>query len=835
MLKKFKLPRFNLLLPLFFTWALFAQNQPPVVTGSGNQAYCPLSQIPIVTSFNIADPDDSQTEALYIQISSGYVQGQDVLLLVGSHPTITATWSSQQGSLVLSGVGGALVDYSDLIAAAHDVVFQSSSASVSGIKTFSLTLGEANYLPSTGHYYYYVPALGISWTDAFNAANSSNYYGLQGYLATILSDDEAQLCGEQTSGTGWIGGSDSETEGVWKWMNGPELGTVFWNGGINGSTPNYAFWNSGEPNNQGDEDYAHITAPGVGISGSWNDLPVNGSTGDYEPKGYVVEYGGMPGDPILQISTSTSIYVSEILSTQADSSCGPSSLTLQATANSTDVLWFANPSGGTPIGSGASFNTPVLNTTTPYYVLASENGCLEGARTEVVATINPLPQINTSIDFKNCDEDGTPDGLTVFNLHEAEEYIALDNPANYAFVYYESLANAQSETSPITNASQYINSVSPLYARVTTSAGCYGICIINLQVSTTSFPPGYLQELTSCDLDENSDGFFAFDLTATSQEFIDQFPTGQNLSVHYYNTLEDAQLETNEITNLSNYTNNTPFQELLYVRVESDDNGGCFGIGPHLKLAVQPRPNFEVYPPDDYCTDGDPVLLEVFNADPNLTYEWTNPTGDAIGNSESVYVTSGGDYTVVASSPEGCESFPVTVTVSESSIANIDMEDVQIHEFSSNNTITINNDGNNLGIGDYEFALDNEVSFQDTPFFAYVQPGVHVIYVRDKNGCGTAMLEVYVMGFPKFFSPNGDTVNDFWNIQGFNQADYQLSSVRIYDRYGKLLKQISPSGTGWDGTYNGELMPTSDYWFVATIIKLNGDFRSVRGHFALIR
>ncbi|MCB0434362.1 MAG: hypothetical protein KDD18_15720, partial [Mangrovimonas sp.] len=121
---------------------------------------------------------------------------------------------------------------------------------------------------------------------------------------------------------------------------------------------------------------------------------------------------------------------------------------------------------------------------------------------------------------------------------------------------------------------------------------------------------------------------------------------------------------------------------------------------------------------------------------------------------ESVYVTSGGDYTVVASSPEGCESFPVTVTVSESSIANIDMEDVQIHEFSSNNTITINNDGNNLGIGDYEFALDNEVSFQDTPFFAYVQPGVHVIYVRDKNGCGTAMLEVYVMGFPKFFSPN---------------------------------------------------------------------------------
>lgn len=826
--------RLNFLLLLFSTW-VFAQNQPPVVTGSGNQAYCPLSQIPIVTSFNIVDPDDTTAEAVYIQISSGYEIGQDLLTLTGSHPSIVTSWDNQQGKLILSGVGGVEVSYQELTAAVYDVVFQSSSPTVTGEKFFSLTLGEANYLPSTGHYYQYIPSSGISWSAAFTAANNSNYYGLQGYLATILSQEEADLCGEQAASTGWIGGSDEETEGVWKWMNGPELGTVFWNGLSNGSTPNYANWNTGEPNNLGDEDYAHITDCGSCIEGTWNDLPNEGGGGEYFPQGYVVEYGGMPGDPVLQISASTSIFVPEILNTQPDMGCGPSSLTLTATSNSSEILWFTNPTGGTPVGTGASFTTPVLNTTTPYYVLASENGCLEGNRIEVIAQINPLPQTNSGINFKNCDEDGTPDGLTAFNLHETEEYVAMDSPGNYSFVYYESLANAQSETSPITDASNYINTTSPIYVRVETLAGCHAISTINLQVSTTSFPPNYLQELNACDDDVTSDGFFTFDLTTASQQFIDQFPTGQNLSVHYYHTLEDAQLEANEIANLTDYTNSTANQETLFVRVESDDNGDCFGIGPHLRLTVYPRPYFEVYPPEDYCTGGDPVLLEVFNADANLSYEWTNNVGDVVGTSGSVYVNSGGNYTVVATSLGGCESFPVSVAVAESSIASLDSEDLIITDFSSNNTITIITDNNNLGLGDYEFALDSEASYQDLPYFDYVQPGMHVIYVRDKNGCGTASLEVYVMGFPKYFSPNGDTFNDFWNIKGFNQADYQLSNIRIYDRYGKLLKEISPSGIGWDGAYNGELLPTSDYWFVATIIKLNGDFRSVRGHFALIR
>ena len=377
---------------------------PPMIKAQGDQIYCPQNNLNIVTGITIThDVAEVGTQAVYIQISSGYSNGFDKLELSNPalHPSIITSWDVAAGKLKLSSPTGVDVLYSDLESAIKDVVFSNSSATASGTKTFSITIGQANYLPSTGHFYQFISNVGITWTQAKAAAENSIYYGLQGYLATISADDEAKLSGEQASGAGWIGGSDAETENVWKWVTGPEglanngAGTIFWNGLFNGITPNFAFWNSNEPNQSGDEDYAHITAPGVGIPGSWNDLPNTGSLNpgdDYQPKGYIVEYGGMPGESPLEIAASTQITIPEATITPPKPICDFGIITLSATSNTGTINWYDAAIGGTLLGTGNTYTTPTINTTTTYY---ADAGC-EINRKKVVATINKTPDTPTA-------------------------------------------------------------------------------------------------------------------------------------------------------------------------------------------------------------------------------------------------------------------------------------------------------------------------------------------------------------------------------------------------------------------------------------------------------
>ncbi|WP_269221761.1 T9SS type B sorting domain-containing protein [Flavobacterium sp. IMCC34518] len=390
----------------------FLANVAPIVTATDNQTYCPLTSVNIATTINIVDPDDTTTDAIYIQISSGYINGQDQLIFNNAllHPKVTSSWNSSEGKLTLKSPSGIPVTYVDFISAIKDVQFSNSSPSPTGTRNFSISIGQANYLPRNGHYYEYVPGLGITWTSAKTAADTKTYYGLKGYLATLTAADESQLAGKQAPGAGWIGGSDAETEGVWKWVTGPEAGTIFWNGTSSGSSPNFAFWNSNEPNQLGDEDYAHITAPGVGITGSWNDLSNIGDTnGDYQPKGYIVEYGGTAGDPILQLSASTTLTIASITSTTPNHRCDSGTITLQATASAGIINWYDASIGGTYLGNGTSFITPSINTTTSYYVETSTTSC-SSIRTAVEAKIINTPVIlTTNSPVPNC-------GPGVFNL-----------------------------------------------------------------------------------------------------------------------------------------------------------------------------------------------------------------------------------------------------------------------------------------------------------------------------------------------------------------------------------------------------------------------------------
>ena len=210
----------------------------------------------------------------------------------------------------------------------------------------------------------------------------------------------------------------------------------------------------------------------------------------------------------------------------------------------------------------------------------------------------------------------------------------------------------------------------------------------------------------------------------------------------------------------------------------------------------------------------------------NYTYQWTFNSQPILGaTGDNLTVNTAGNYTVTTTNSTSC-SRTRTITVVASDSAKI--TNVAIVDLAAENSITVSVTGS----GDYVYSLD-ELSgpYQYETVFTPVKAGIHTVYVKDLNGCGISSKEVAVLGIPTFFTPNGDGYNDFWNIKGVNVNFNYKTIIYIFDRYGKLLKELAPSSEGWDGTYTSQALPADDYWYS---IQLE-DGRSFKGHFALKR
>ncbi len=169
-------------------------------------------------------------------------------------------------------------------------------------------------------------------------------------------------------------------------------------------------------------------------------------------------------------------------------------------------------------------------------------------------------------------------------------------------------------------------------------------------------------------------------------------------------------------------------------------------------------------------------------------------------------------------------------TVVSSSIATID--NIIIDEFADLFEVTVIVSGS----GDYEFSLnDRDAPYRDDNTFSGLGEGDYVIYVRDKNGCGIAerpfVLAYPPTGFPTYFSPNDDGINDYWNYVPPREDPLELTKVFVYDRFGKLLAQFTADSIGWDGRFAGEMMPSSGYWYRA----IDADNKVYSGYFTLVR
>lgn len=327
-----------------------------------------------------------------------------------------------------------------------------------------------------------------------------------------------------------------------------------------------------------------------------------------------------------------------------------------------------------------------------------------------------------------------------------------------------------------------------------------------------------------------------FDLGTQDRQVLDgQNPA--NFRVGYYLSEEAAGLGENPLPTL--YRNQSNPQE-IWARVDNIDTSQsiCFAIAP-ITLQVNPLPAFNLEPQYNICFDrnGTEVIdLAIINtglSDTDYTFEWSyNGTliPDEIRSSLLPY--QGGTYTVTVtdistSALTSCE-FTQSTEVIESSPPSLVLS-LTTRAFAGSHEI----EAVATGMGEYEYNIDNG-PWQDSGTFINVSIGTHTITARDKNGCGLVSKSIKVIDYPLFFTPNGDGRNETWNIVGLNNQP--SAKIYIFDRYGKLLKQLSPSGNGWDGTFNGQLMPSSDYWFVVEFQEpTTGKPQEFRAHFTLKR
>lgn len=484
--------------------------------------------------------------------------------------------------------------------------------------------------------------------------------------------------------------------------------------------------------------------------------------------------------------------------------CQGESLVLDASNPSAiGYQWYNN---NTPI-TGAT-NATYTVTAPGTYSVAAQLSATCFSRGEIkVEYAAALPSGNYTL--LQCDEDN--DNFTNFNLTLAKELITGNN-SNLSVSYFSSLNGAETNTSPIQNPQNYTNTETgqTIYARITNQYGCYSIANIDLAISNNNVtPPTPLEE---CDTDGNDDGFFTFDLTSKSNEILTGLPSG--MQVRYYTSYSSALTTINAITNPQAFINTAPGSQTIYARIIN--GADCYDIVP-LQLTVYSfgtsLNNEIVY----LCGSGNITL----NAGTGFSsYKWNT---DPVQSSQSITVSQPGNYTVTVTNSEGCEgSKTFTVTTSGSAVS----ATIAVNDFAGNqNSITIQAQGP----GNYEYSLNGSI-YQDNPVFEGLIPGIYTIYIKDKNGCPGIYTEtVYVMDYPKFFTPNGDGINDTWTIPYL--AFQPDAIIYIFDRYGKLITSFSGNHSGWDGTFKGRMLPSTDYWFV---LKLS-EGKTIKGHFSMVR
>jgi gliding motility-associated-like protein len=439
------------------------------------------------------------------------------------------------------------------------------------------------------------------------------------------------------------------------------------------------------------------------------------------------------------------------------------------------------------------------------------------------------PEANPINDQLICDDDG--DGfwaldLTAFN----DEVLGGQDPSKFTISYYDSQDAADTGNEPLSSPYTNTEASKTIVARIESAGNqeCYDTTDFLFEVYDTPIA-NPVPDPFVCDDDD--DAFWFFNLTNLNETVLGtQDP--DVYKVTYYDNLDDANQGINPLPSIYIKFNN--YQE-VFARVDNDNSPGniCYAITGFTLNVLSPVLVLD----DSYIlcrnTNGTevigPPLLDTGLSELSYSFEWELEEELIVGaNGASYPADEEGTYTVhVIHNATGCQiedsteviySSPPVLTASVTSMAFADLHIIEaIAE----------------GDGIYEFSLDNG-PWQDGGTFENVTWGPHIVTARDINGCGLDSTEVMVIDYPYYFTPNADGYNDSWNVIGMDAQ--QDANIYIFDRYGKLLKNMIPTDLGWNGTYNGKKLPSSDYWFLIEYDEPNDGLRKqFRGHFTLKR
>lgn len=496
-----------------------AQAATTVSASSGTATYTENDDMYIDSGLTITGSESTYSSAK-VYIGDGYVSGQDYLRYDTTNG-ISGSFDTSTGVLTLTSAATTPAAYQ---AAFRNVRYENTNEepNTADRKITFVLGGNTLYFEDTGHYYEYVSYLS-TWTAAKTNADTKTMEGLQGYLATITSEEENNFLMEKIQADAWMGASDAAVEGEWRWVTGPEgteeggAGRQFYDGdGYTGSaiSGEYNKWNGpalgtgNEPNDSGNnEDAGQMYSTN---NGTWNDLPHTVTT----LSGYLLEYGGMSGDEAPQLSTTVTVSVTSVNDapttpgvftspTSSQIKKGGSSMTV-SWGTSSDVegdsvkynLWLYNGSwsliGNLLSTNSMAFTLPEDNTGSAMFrVYATDTQDNSSAR-DVTFTIDSVPPVIAY---------GTNGNSTYANSHSST-VTGTDSPAGisqmaYAWTQSSDVSSVSSWTSFANAGTLTKDSVDGdwyLHTRGTDNAGNSNYSVSDVFKLDNSLPITYYNE-----------------------------------------------------------------------------------------------------------------------------------------------------------------------------------------------------------------------------------------------------------------------------------------------------------------------------------------------------